>query len=37
MTRETKMATYWTAGGIALLVVLALIAWWAGVFEAAPK
>jgi hypothetical protein len=37
MDHDTKMATYWTAGSIAVLVVLALIAWWAGVFEAAPK
>ena len=37
MNRETKMATYWTAGGLAVLAVLALIAWWVGAFEAAPK
>jgi len=37
MNRDTKMATYWTAAGIAALVLLALIAWWTGVFEAAPK
>lgn len=37
MNRDTKLATYWTAGSAAVVVVLALIAWWAGVFEAAPK
>ena len=37
MNRETKLATYWTAAGIGALVVLALVAWWVGAFEAAPK
>ncbi len=37
MNRDTKIASYWTAGSIAALVVIALIVWWAGVFEAAPK
>ena len=37
MNRETKMATYWTAGGIALVAVALLIAWWAGVFDVVPK
>ena len=37
MNQDTKMATYWTAGSVAVLVVLVLIAWLAGVFEAVPK
>jgi len=37
MNRDTKLATYWTVGSIAVLVLVALIAWWFGVFETAAK
>jgi len=37
MTRESKLATYWTAGSIVALAAIAAIAWMAGVFETAAK
>jgi len=37
MTRDTKLATYWTAGTIAGVIVIALIAWMLGMFEMPPK
>lgn len=37
MNRDTKLATFWTTGTLVVLVALALIAWWSGAFEAAPK
>jgi hypothetical protein len=37
MTHENRTVTYWTAGTTAALILVVLIAWWAGLFETMPK